>query len=502
MTKAQKRKLAIVIVLAVLIALLGGYFAYYKTTRKLTFNLLGASDVQVTQPPQFLYSFSGTTLKLQRPVGVFVDGNNVYTCDSAGRQVLVFDQAGKYLRSFGASQTVIPLNIARNPRNGELYVTDRRMRSIMRFNLSGKYLGDFDPKLPKSELPSFQTQGVQWAPVALAFAPDGSLFVTDILKANRVLMFGPDGKFRKSIGSTGMVNDTKASPGLFQYPNGIAYHEGLIYVTDSNNRRVQVFDANGNFKKIIATQGLPRGIDFLRPFPGDRESTPDRMVVVDTLSHDATIWTSTGEKAVAFGEQGVLDGQFSYPNGCAITGKNKVFIADTSNGRIQVWGWPDQLSPVPLPQLGGKWWLCLLPLLLLPLLLLRSRRRIFATEDFISAFVQAEELDLLTHGRRRWLVTESDYEALKGISQGEVDLATVLEATPHSDSDAKDLVDRLEIDAETAKVLSIAKRVPLFATEDTESRRLAKSLQIDVVNREEFLRRFEKRANSEVESAE
>jgi DNA-binding beta-propeller fold protein YncE len=129
-----------------------------------------------------------------------------------------------------------------------------------------------------------------------------------------------------------MVNDTKASPGLFQYPNGIVYREGLIYVTDSNNRRVQVFDANGNFKQIIATQGLPRGIDFLRPFPGDRESTADRMVVVDTLSHDATIWTSKGEKVVAFGEQGVLDGQFSYPNGCAITEKNKVFIADTSTG--------------------------------------------------------------------------------------------------------------------------------------------------------------------------
>jgi sugar lactone lactonase YvrE len=502
LTEAQKRRLAIVVVLTVLIALLVGYFAYYKATRKLTFNPVGVSDAQVIQPPQFLYSFSGTALKLQRPVGVFVDGDTVYACDSAGRQVLVFDQAGKYLRSFGVSQTVIPLNIARNPKSGELYVTDRRTRSIMRFDVSGKYLGDFDPQLPKSELPSFQTPGVQWAPVALAFAPDGSLFVTDILEANRVLIFAPDGKFRQSIGTTGMVNDAKASPGLFQYPNGIVYHEGLLYVTDSNNHRVQVYDVKGNFRQIIATQGLPRGIDFLRPFPGDTESAPDRMVVIDTLSHAATIWTSKGEKVVAFGKQGVMDGQFSYPNGCAITEKNKIFIADTSNGRIQVWGWPDQLSPVPLPQLDGKWWVCLLPLLVLPLLVLRRRKRIFATEDFILAFVQAEELDLLTHGRRRWLVTASDYEALKGISQGQVDLASVLEATPHSDSDVEDLADRIELDAETAKVLSIAKRIPVFATEDVEYRRLAKSLQIDVVNREEFLRRFEKPAISEAESAE
>jgi hypothetical protein len=280
---------------------------------------------------------------------------------------------------------------------------------------------------------------------------------------------------------------------LFQYPNGIVFHKGLIYVTDSNNRRIQVFDTDGNFKKIIATQGLPRGIDFLQRFPGDKADAADRMVVVDTLSHDATIWTSRGDKVVTFGQQGVLDGQFSYPNGCAITGKNKIFIADTSNGRIQVWGWPDQLSPVPLPQLGGKWWLCLLPLLLLPLLLLRRRKRFYATEDFITAFVVAEELDLLAHGRRRWLVSEADYEALKDISQGEVDLATMLEVTHHSESDAKELMDRIEVDAETARVLAIAKRIPVFATETAEYRRLAKSLQVDVVNREEFLRRFENR---------
>ncbi len=104
-------------------------------------------------PPQFLYAFSGTTLKLQRPVGVMIDGDNVYVPDSTGRQVLVFSQAGKYKRSFGASQTVIPLNIAKNPKNNELYVTDRRMRTIFRYDLAGKYLGEFKPNLPKDQLP-------------------------------------------------------------------------------------------------------------------------------------------------------------------------------------------------------------------------------------------------------------------------------------------------------------------------------------------------------------
>jgi DNA-binding beta-propeller fold protein YncE len=492
LSKAQKRRLAIIIVLALLLLGLGAYYAYYKSTRKLTFNFTGSSAIDAIQPPQFLYSFSGTTYKLQRPIGVYVDQGHVYAADSAGRQIQVFNEAGVYERSFGASQTVIPLNVFRNPTNNQLYVTDRRMRSVMRFDLSGKYLGDFNPKLPKNQLPQFATQGIQWAPVAIAFAPDGTMYVTDILKAHRLLIFAPDGTFKRSVGDTGIVVDANTGQGQFQFPNGVIYHKGLVYVTDSNNRRVQVFDKDGNFKQMIVTQGLPRGIDFLNRFSTDKPTTPDRMVVVDTLAHDATIWNTKGDKVISFGQQGILDGEFSYPNGVSVGSRNRIFIADTSNGRIQVWGWPEQVSPIPLPQVGNNWWLCLLPLLLLPLLLLWRRKKFFATEDFITTMYNLEELDILTHRRRKWLVTEEDYEALKGITQGDVKLEDVLHPTPYSESDAKDLMDRLEIDMKTAIILSIAKRTPIFVTEDIEYRRLAKSMDVDVVNRVEFLKRFEK----------
>ena len=70
---------------------------------------------------------------------------------------------------------------------------------------------------------------------------------------------------------------------------------------------------------------------------------------MDTLAHDGTIWTAQGDKIVSFGQQGFGDGEFNYPNGTAIGSRNKIFIADTSNGRIQVWGWPNQVSPIPIP---------------------------------------------------------------------------------------------------------------------------------------------------------
>jgi hypothetical protein len=104
----------------------------------------------------------------------------------------------------------------------------------------------------------------------------------------------------------------------------------------------------------------------------------------------------------------------------------------------------------------------------------------------------------LTHRRRRWYVTEQDFEQLRGIKQGDVDLESVLNPMPYSESDVKALVDKMEIDHTTAVVLSIAKRVPVFCTEDAEYRRLAKLAEVEVVvNRVEFLDRFEKRSSSD-----
>ncbi len=264
-------------------------------------------------------------------------------------------------------------------------------------------------------------------------------------------------------------------------------------MTDSNNRRVQVFDKDGVFKKIIVTDGLPRGIAFLNRFPFDNAKASDRLVVVDTLAHDGTLWTAKGDKILAFGQQGYSDGEFNYPNGTAIGTRNKIFIADTSNGRVQVWGWPNQVSPIPIPNAPNNWWLCLTPLLLLPFLLLLRRKKFFVTEDFVLEMVEFEQADLMRGGRRKWLVTENDYEALKDIVQGDVEMATLLHAEPYSESDVRELMDRLEIDEMTAIAMSLAQRAKVFCTLNADYRRLAKVLEVDVVNREEFLRRFVKR---------
>lgn len=188
-----------------------------------------------------------------------------------------------------------PLYVVKHPLNGHIYVSDRRTRRIDIFDGSGKYLGIFAPKLPKAERPTYTD--IEWAPIAMAFAPDGTFYVTELLKGHRLLIFSPDGKFQKSVGDAGMPKkDPGQGGGLFQFPNSIKVLGDEVWVADSNNKRVQVFDRKGGFKRVVVTAGLPRGFDFLPQLKGRKKDAPALWTVVDTLAHDATIWDVKGRK--------------------------------------------------------------------------------------------------------------------------------------------------------------------------------------------------------------
>jgi hypothetical protein len=134
----------------------------------------------------------------------------------------------------------------------------------------------------------------------------------------------------------------------------------------------------------------------------------------------------------------------------------------------------------------------LTPLLLLPLLLLLRKQKFYATRDFIDAMFVAEKIHVMPQRRRKWLCTPDVYEQIKDLEQDDVKLGELFEEAEWSESDVKSLIDRLEIDRDQAIHLSIAQRCRVFCTEDIELRRLAKVLELEVVDRDEFLERYER----------
>ena len=331
---------------------------YYRSTQKLAFDISPVNTESVP-PPQFLYSFNGgTDDRMQRPVGVLVDGDRrLRRRLGAPHDRRLQPERRATSAASAPRETVTPLYIAKNPKNGNLYVTDRRTRSIHIFTPAGKYVGDFDPKLPKDQLPKFETEGVQWAPVAIAFGADGTLYVTEILNGHRLLIFGPDGKFKKSVGTVGIVSRRRAGPEASSSSRtGSRSTRGSSTSPTATTGAIQVFDKDGKFKRIIVTQGLPRGISFLNPFRGRQRTTAARFVVVDTLAHDGTIWTDKGNKIVNFGEQGVLDGPVQLPQRrLGRAAQQDLHHRHRERARAGVGLARAGISPCPIPRLPQNW---------------------------------------------------------------------------------------------------------------------------------------------------
>lgn len=444
--------------------------------------------VRAADPPHHLFSFTGSRLDpLQRPIGVLADEDGIYVVDSARHTIDVFEADGTYRSSFGTTETAVPLYIARSPLDGDLYVSDRSAGTVHVFDPSGEYAGPFE-STTSSETTRADTPSFEWAPVALAFGDDGSLYATDVLAAHRLIKFAPDGTLERSVGGTGTVERADESPGVFSFPNGLAVHGGFVYVADSNNRRVQVFDADLKHVRTVVTQGLPRGIDFLS---GESTATDDaRYVVVDTLSNDASIRSTSDGQVLRFGREGTT--ALNYPNGVAVLEPdNVIYIADTGRGRIQAWGW----APIAEETAGADAGiliavgLSLLPLLPLPLLL--APRRVFATADFIERIATSAHVGLLSSRRVLWLVTPADHTLLVDAfaDSGFVDRLRPVEP---GTLDAEAAGERMALEPDLAALLLSAARADLFATDNADLAELAREQGIEVVDSDGYVSRFGK----------
>lgn len=88
-------------------------------------------------------------------------------------------------------------------------------------------------------------------PTDIGFAPNGDLYVSDGYGSARVVKLSRDGKYVLEWGRRG------TGPGEFGLPHNVVVDaKGLVYVSDRDNRRVEVFDANGKFLSEWNTGGV------------------------------------------------------------------------------------------------------------------------------------------------------------------------------------------------------------------------------------------------------
>mgnify|MGYP001572107588 CR=1 FL=1 len=317
--RGRRRWVSLLVAGCVLAA--AGYVIWLRSD---TPGLPAAGDQASTDSAAYVRSIDGVA----RPLGVAVasDGK-IYVTEGAGeRNTRVFDQQGNQLLSLappnaeaGAS---VPVYVAIGPAQ-EAYVSDLGANAIHVFAPGGAYIRDVAP-------PPSETDGT-WYPLGLAFAVDGSLFVTEVTPGkHRVMVFDPAGDLRLTFGKEGKGD------GEFSFPNAVVVdRRGRIYVSDSNNGRVQVFDAAGKLAYKIegrgdAGVGLPRGL---------ATDGRDRLYVADTLSGLIRVYNVSGAPVLvySFGDAAATDGAARYPNGLALDAGGRLYVADRENNRVQVW---------------------------------------------------------------------------------------------------------------------------------------------------------------------
>jgi predicted nucleic acid-binding protein len=141
-----------------------------------------------------------------------------------------------------------------------------------------------------------------------------------------------------------------------------------------------------------------------------------------------------------------------------------------------------------LPTTPSQWALCLSPLLLIPPIFFLLRRRRYAiTPDFVDAMVFAEKVDIMPRRRRKWVTPEGVWPAFDGRVEQDVDLGELISPQEHSDSDARDLMDRMGVSMEDAILLVVARRAKRLCTQDERIASLAGALEIEVFDAERFI---------------
>jgi DNA-binding beta-propeller fold protein YncE len=314
--KRRRRKIALLLLIIAIIA----YLVYRALSGGSSLPIIG-SDL-----PAYDSSIYGVT----QPMGVAVspDGNRVYVTESGGhRLVRVFDSSGDEVGTLKppGGDWRLPVYVAVNPDGEDVYVSDRLRETIDVYDSDGKYLKDIKPD---------GSLGKGANPLGLAFGPEGNLYATDAggdRESHRVLVFGGGNEPLRKIGE----------PGAFWFPNGLAVDsDGNVYVADSNDGRLAIFDSSGKLQASIrrgvgeGDLGLPRGvaIDDGRLFVSD---TTAHVVKVYKLGDPAEVPAYVG----SFGVEGIADGAFEYPNGIAIAPDGRIYVTDRENNRVQVWSY-------------------------------------------------------------------------------------------------------------------------------------------------------------------
>jgi sugar lactone lactonase YvrE len=275
-----------------------------------------AGTQSATESNKFLF-------QLVEPYGMAVDSNNnLYVADQKVGAIFIFNtdtrEADLIKNSVHAHFARI-IGLAMDD-NDRLFVSDPGLRHVLVFD-----------KTHKAE--DVITEGMV-EPGSMALDRENRLLYVSDVELDQVLVYDADSlRLLRKIGTTGQKHELTTA-GNFAKPTGLAIDaDGNLYVCDTLNDRIEVFDADGQFVSTYGKNGDGPGY-FGRP-KGIAIDSDGHIWVADGMQDRVQVFNREWQLLISFGGHGLLPGQFQGLVGIAIDKNNRVFTSEIFPGRVQ-----------------------------------------------------------------------------------------------------------------------------------------------------------------------
>jgi len=288
--------------------------------------IYGASDVERTKKSNFLDRVAGIQKQdlkpfFTKPYGIATDSHNrIYVTDSGQGMIFVFDRDNKRVTYIGPGSQVrlrVPLGIAVDARD-RIWVADGAGQHVYAFDANG------------NAVMALGQAGEMQNPSSVAVdEARHRLYVVDT-KQHGVLVYDLDSG--KSLGKFG---ERGLGKGQFNFPTNVAVDRaGRIYIADTMNFRIQIFDPEYKYVDTVGQRGTKLG-QFQKP-KGLALDTYQNLYVVDSDFDNFQIFDAQKRLLMFVGAGGQTPGTFWLPAGMHVDRNNYIYVADQNNRRIQI----------------------------------------------------------------------------------------------------------------------------------------------------------------------
>ena len=284
-------------------------------------------------------------LSAPREIAAGLDGD-VYVADSRNHRILHIASDGTLLHEWGTFADLLtgdapigtfnePWGIAVGP-DGSVYVTDTWNHRVQKFAEDGtpiKIWGQYGQPLP--DVP--ESRSAFWGPRGIDVDQNGKVYVADTGN-KRIVVFDEDGNYITEFGMAGF------DPGQFDEPVGVAVSDdGMVFVTDTWNQRIQSFIPSDD-----GTVYLPFSQwDVNAWFGQSLENKPfiavdgnNRVFITDPEGYRIIEFTSEGQFVRTWGDFGTGDSELGLPAGIDVDPLGNIWVTDAGNNRIMKFALP------------------------------------------------------------------------------------------------------------------------------------------------------------------